>query len=84
MKKALIISSALMALMTTSAFAQTMNEPVRHPTARKTTHVVGGWYQAVPQYPDRFTVIENDRIVGRDPDLSIRTQMRRDPVQNEY
>jgi hypothetical protein len=83
MKKALIVTSALMAIMTTSAFAQTMNDPVRHPT-RKTMHVVSGRYAAVPQYPDRFTVIENDRIVGRDPDLSIRSQMRRDPVQNEY
>ena len=83
MTKALIITSALMAVMTTSAFAQTMNDPVRQP-ARKATHVVTGRYAAVPQYPDRFTVIENDRVVGRDPDLSIRSQMRRDPVQNEY
>jgi len=83
MKKALIVASALLTVVTTSAFAQTMNEPVRHPT-RKVTHVVSGRYQAVPQYPDRFTVIENDRVVGRDPDLSIRSQLRRDFIPNEY
>jgi hypothetical protein len=83
MKKMLIIASALAAVMTTSAFAQTTSDPVRHP-ARKPAHVINGSYVAVPQYADPYVVIQNDRVVGRDPDLNIRSEMRRDPVPNEY
>jgi hypothetical protein len=84
MKKILIAASALAAVISTSAYAQTNNEPTRQTARKTTTHVVNGRYMAVPQYADPYTVIENDRVVGRDPDLSIRTQLRRDFVPNEY
>ena len=86
MKKTLIVASALAAVLSTSAFAQTTNEPnaPARQTARKVVHVVNGRYQAVPQYADPYTVIENDRVVGRDPDESIRSQLRRDFIPNEY
>ena len=85
MKKALIVASALAAVLSTSAFAQTSNEPnvpARH-AARK-VQVLNGRYMAVPQATDPYTVIENDRVVGRDPDANVRTQLRRDFIPNEY
>jgi hypothetical protein len=84
MKKVLIAAFALASVATSSAFAQTMNDPVRHPVQRNNPHLVNGRYVAATPYADPFLVIENDRVVGRDPDPSIRAQMRRDPVQNEY
>lgn len=79
MKKILIVASALATVATSSAFAQT---PRRHMSqyVQSPTYAVNGQYLT----NDPYIVIENDRVVGRDPDASIRTQLRRDPVQNEY
>lgn len=82
MKKLLFVASALATVLTTSAFAQTQTTPrrVHHYVQRPSTYVTNGQYMT----NDPYLVIENDRVVGRDPDPNIRTQLRHDPVPNEY
>jgi hypothetical protein len=79
MKKLLIAALGLATIATTTAFAETSNSRVRAQVQRPTV-VSSGQYLNY----DPYTVIEHDRVVGRDPDANVREQMRRDPVQNEY
>ena len=80
MKKILIVVSALATVLTTSAFAQTTQRRAQNSIQRPADTVVSGQYVT----NDPYIVIESNRVLGRDPDPNIRTQMRHDPVANEY
>lgn len=79
MKKILFAALGLATIAATAASAQTTKDHVRTHVQRP-AYVVNGSYTT----NDPYLVIENDRVIGRDPDANVRSQMRHDPVQNEY
>ena len=77
MKKTLITMIALSVIAATPSIAGQTG---------KRTNVSRQGYNAYAQFiPYRSPpVIYNGKVIGRDPDVSIRAQLLRDPIANEY
>ena len=77
MKKTLIATLALTTLAASPTFAaSTKNRMHLSQQARD------AYARYLPNDPS--WVISNNKVVGRDPDINIRSQMLRDPIADEY
>ena len=77
MKKTLIATLALTTLAASPTFAaSTKNRAYLSQQARD------AYARYLPSDPS--LVISNNKVVGRDPDINIRSQMLRDPIADEY
>ena len=89
MKKTLITTLTLATIAVSPAFAQTTTDTTDHPM-RTRSHTVHARtmdnglnaYSYSESYADPYNVFVGNRFVGRDPDLNIRLQLRRDIPQD--
>ena len=81
MTKLFLTAAAFANVLATSAFAA----PPRHDAAGRHSmgaYSGGGQYYAYARDPD--AVIDGNRIVGRDPDIGIRSQLLKDDHASDY
>jgi hypothetical protein len=75
-RKALVATLALASLLASPAVARTLS---KHHEQLLPDHALGGSLKIIQ---DPNVVIEDGRVIGRDPDPNVRLQMRRDCCDN--
>jgi hypothetical protein len=79
MKKTLIATIALAAIAASPAFAASKSSRAKYLSEDARAQASSNYYQNDPS-----VVIANNKVIGRDPDINIRSEMLRDSVPNEY
>ena len=84
MKKTLIAALAFASFAAAPALAQNADHPTKaqgHAARQAVDNEANGGYASNP-YTDPYAVIVGNRVVGRDPDINIRLQLKRDVPQD--
>jgi hypothetical protein len=80
MKKLLFAALALTTVAAASPALAAKSKTITHQRTAYEAQANEGYVAA----PDRFTVVEDNQIVGRDPDAFIRLQLLRDAHMSDY